>query len=129
MSSLIIETGAQCKRVVYLNHGLCTNRDMSMNHIKQLPETLFQSTKNLVLLHLYGNKIEVFPKSIFKDLSLLEDLDLSANSLLEISSDIFRGVSSLKRLKLQENQLQQLPLGKCEIGCNSRNVRCANYIL
>lgn len=88
-----------------------TYRDMSMNHIKQLPETLFQSTKNLVLLHLYGNKIEVFPKSIFKDLNKLEDLDLSANSLLEISSDIFRGVSSLKRLKLQENQLQQLPLG------------------
>jgi len=115
-----------------LNRIFCAHRDMSMNHIKHLPETLFQSTKNLVLLHLYGNKIEVFPKSIFKDLSLLEDLDLSANSLLEISSDIFRGVTSLKRLKLQENQLQQLPLGKCEIYCDGRKVigaqmtRCYN---
>lgn len=97
---------------------------MSMNHIEQLPETLFQSTKNLVLLHLYGNKLEVLPKSIFKNLNQLEDLDLSANSLLEISSDIFRGVLSLKRLKLQENQLQQLPLGNAFIvliDCNNRN--------
>ncbi|CAH1725610.1 unnamed protein product [Aphis gossypii] len=85
--------------------------DMSMNHIKQLPETLFQSTKNLVLLHLYGNKIEVFPKSIFKDLNKLEDLDLSANSLLEISSDIFRGVSSLKKVEIARKSIATTTLG------------------
>lgn len=90
-------------------------RDISMNHIKQLPETLFQSTKNLVLLHLYNNKIEILPKSLFKGLSRLEDLDLSANLLLELSSEIFQGVVSLKRLKLQENQLQQLPLGNMKL--------------
>lgn len=90
-------------------------RDISMNHIKQLPETLFQSSRKLVLLHLYDNKIEVLPKSIFKGLSQLEDLDLSANLLSELSSDIFQGVVSLKRLKLQENQLQQLPLGNVKL--------------
>lgn len=76
---------------------------------------LFQSTRNLVLLHFYDNEIEILPKSIFKDLNRLEDLDLSANSLLELSSDVFQGVVSLKRLKLQENQLQQLPLGNADV--------------
>ena len=79
------------------------------NHLRALPQDVFQGLGNLKVLLLDRNSLIVVPEGVFGELSSLTGLDLGSNALTTLPEGIFSGLASLETLWLNGNALTELP--------------------
>ena len=81
---------------------------LSQNHIKILPDDLFEKNTCLEKIFLNWNKLYKIHKNQFSNLTKLKILILDSNRLKSIDNEIFKNLKNLKFLSLNNNNINCL---------------------
>ncbi|XP_068735341.1 carboxypeptidase N subunit 2-like [Montipora capricornis] len=88
-----------------------SNKDLSGNQLKDLPDSIFDKNAQLSYLDLSKNLLTDLLHGIFDKNAKLSILELSGNQLKDLPDGIFDKNAQLSNLELSGNQLKDLPDG------------------
>ncbi|XP_055379509.1 leucine-rich repeat-containing protein 70-like isoform X2 [Condylostylus longicornis] len=100
--------------------------DISFNHIKILPDNIFQNL-NLHNLNLKNNNFTSIPNSLNMAHNSLESLDISYNPIEKIHTDDFNNFNNLKYLNMSDMMtLKKIEVGTFSVLTKLEELHCKN---
>ncbi len=83
--------------------------DISLNHLRSLPDGFVSNCTNLKYMHLSNNYINALPYDLFYNLWNLKSVELDSQGLNSLSSSAFKDLQSTTEINICCNNLQLIP--------------------
>lgn len=82
---------------------------LTNNKLSEIPEYLFQNTKQLLVINLSDNQLTALPRYLLQSLTQLREFNVSGNKIIEIDPNFFMNNSKLEAIHLNNNDLEEIP--------------------